>query len=170
MTRSFVRNLILLVVVLAAALVGYNYFWGTPEEQEDSREIIAQVKGLTSSVFNLLQSEAGKYQEGKYDDALAKMKETFALLREKATAAGASGREVLNRLAELERQELELESQLSSLGGSGGGQAMRIVPLGPDGLPSADESGQLKTAEAIRQQLLRLNQQAEELSLQLGPS
>ena len=104
-----IKKIVPLVLLLATFLVGYNYFFGTKEEQESSREIIEQVKKLSSSVVKLLGSEKEKYQAGKYDGALEKVKSTFAVLKEKATQLGAKGQQIVNSIEEMEQEEIRLK-------------------------------------------------------------
>ena len=54
---KFLSTIVKLAFALAFVIVGYNYFWGSAEEKESSREIIGQVKSLTGSVVDLLKTE-----------------------------------------------------------------------------------------------------------------
>ncbi|NNE30288.1 MAG: hypothetical protein HKN16_11670, partial [Saprospiraceae bacterium] len=49
------------------AIIGYNYFLGTPSEKESSKRIIDGVKEVGKSVGTVIQSETEKFSEGKMD-------------------------------------------------------------------------------------------------------
>ena len=80
MIKSAFKLVAFLLVVLVVGIVAYNYFLGTEEEQENSRRIIDQVRGLGSSVVNLLYSEKEKFDQGKYDSALEKIGDAIELV------------------------------------------------------------------------------------------
>lgn len=77
------KFLLKLALVLAIALVGYNYFLGNEAEKENSREIIQKVEELGVSIGKLIKSEKQKYDEGKYEDALANVNSLISSLKEK---------------------------------------------------------------------------------------
>lgn len=159
MTSYIGRKLVGLAILLAIFIVGYNYFWGTPEEQQSSKEILGQVKVLTTSVTNLLISEKEKFDKGKYDAALAKMKDTVSLLKEKALAMGDAGQHALTTVAELEEKEQNLRKELEEL------HTDTAEPSAP--VQNAEAADRQARTEALRQQILDLNQEAEQLSQRL---
>lgn len=165
-----VKKIIGLAICLAVLIVGYNYFWGTPEEQESSKEILGRVKDLTGSVVELLSSEKEKFDKGKYDDALVKVKATFAALKEKAAAMGDSGQELMDRIGELEQQESELSTRLAEQDSGHPAKGMMMVAPGSDGDEQAaapEDAGQNNSeAEELRQQILKLNEEARQLGEQ----
>ena len=134
-----------LVVVLVVAIVGYNYFFGTAEEKESAKAIVGQVKSLTSSVATLLKSEKEKFDQGKYDEAMSKIKTALHSIHDKAVAMGDSGEKLLNKVESLEQQEDALEHRLHELGPEDSQRAM-----------------------AIRDEILRLNTETEYLTQTLA--
>lgn len=75
-----IRSLIKLGLLVVIGIVIYNYFFGTPEEQESSKQVFAKskeafvkVKDVGKDVFILLSSEKQKFDAGKYDVAIQKM-------------------------------------------------------------------------------------------------
>ncbi|MFK8114987.1 MAG: hypothetical protein AB8B91_22485, partial [Rubripirellula sp.] len=78
-----VKTLFKLVLVLVVGLLSYNYFFGTAEEKERSRQVVAQVGELTSSVVDLLKTEKQKYDAGKYDAAFSKIKTAIGIERQR---------------------------------------------------------------------------------------
>jgi len=62
-----IKTVLKIGLVVVIALIGYNYFLGTPEEKESSRKIIDGVKEVGKSVGTVIQSETEKFSEGKMD-------------------------------------------------------------------------------------------------------
>ena len=102
-----VRTLLKIGLLLVVGLLGYNYFFGTDTEKEQSREIVGKVKDLGSDAWNLLKAERDKMREGKYDDALDKLDNLYAKLKDRARSVEDSG--ALERLRELDERRLELQ-------------------------------------------------------------
>lgn len=173
MTSYLLKKLIGLAICVATLIVGYNFFWGNEEEQASSRKIIAQVKDLTGSVTKLLSSEKEKYEDGKYDDALSKMKQTIAVMKQKAMAMGDSGKQLMDKVNDLERREEQLKQDLAGLKENGPATGrMMMAPPGatpesaaePTPSDSNAEENRDRRADAIRRQLLELNQEAERMT------
>ncbi len=149
----FIKKIIGLAICLAVLLVGYNYFWGTQEEQQSSKNIIAEVKVLTNAVVDLLKTEEEKYENGKFDDALVKVRETFVVIKEKAMTMGDGGREVLDKLGDLEQQRRDLKKKLSTLDDKND--------------PDIQDDDLDQQAEVIRKKILKLNTDTHQLSQKL---
>ncbi len=104
-----IRSLIKIGLVLLVGIVGYNYFFGTEAEKESSRKIVNKAKDLGKSVGGLFKSERAKFDEGKYDDALAKVGSVFDGLKRKAKDGG----ELLDRIKDLEKKKDELKDKVA---------------------------------------------------------
>lgn len=156
MTSYLGKKLLGLIVVVACLLVGYNYFWGTPEEKESAKKIIGEFTNLSNSVKDLLVSEKDKFDEGKYDSAMSKLKEAVAVLKEKATSMGSEGQQALDSVNELEQRKDTLAEELASL----------KTPDAPATTGNSSDD-QKSRAESLRQQILDLNKDAEQLSQNL---
>ncbi len=104
------RNLFKLLIVLVVGILIYNYFFGTPEEKNTSKEIFSEVRDLGKATWNLLRSEKQKFDEGKYDEAIDKVGGLLGSLRSKAKQS--RNEEALREIEDLERRRLELERQL----------------------------------------------------------
>lgn len=104
------KSLFKLALILIVAVVVYNYFFGTTEERQQSERIVSEVKDLGKSAWNLLKSEKEKFDAGKYDDAVNKIGDLIASLKEKAETVQDSG--ILDDIAQLERKRDELERRI----------------------------------------------------------
>ena len=104
-----------LAVLLVVGILVYNYFFGTPEEQAKSKEVGSKVYDLGKSAWDLLKSEKEKFDEGKYDDALDKVSGLFDDLKQKAETLE-DNKDLLDRIADLERQRDAIDRELSSDG------------------------------------------------------
>lgn len=82
------KNLIKLGLLLVAGILVYNYFLGTDTEKEKSEKIFAEFKDVGVSVVNLMKEEKVKYDEGKYDEAIDKMKGAVEKMKDKIDQSG----------------------------------------------------------------------------------
>ncbi|TXB62812.1 hypothetical protein [Phaeodactylibacter luteus] len=105
------RSLIKLGLFLVAGILVYNYFFGTPEEKAQSKEIFTNVRDLTRSAFDLLKAEKQKFDEGKYDEAVDKIGGLIDDLKGKA-AQLEDNKELLDQIADLEQSQRRLTEQL----------------------------------------------------------
>ena len=121
------RSLIKLGLFLIAGILVYNYFFGTVEEKQQSKEIFTDVKNLTKSAVGLLKKEKEKFDEGKYDDAVDKIGGLIDNLKGKAQQLE-NNRELLEQIADLEQKQRSLGERLHSPGvESYGNDGQRIV-------------------------------------------
>ena len=109
------KTLIKLAVVLAIGLLTYNFFLGSPEEKEASQKVVGQVRDLGASVFDLLKSEQEKLSAGKYDEALANLKQVIGIEREQSAALGHEGQACLDECDHLDHRQVDLEQELASV-------------------------------------------------------
>ena len=121
------RSLIKLALFLVAGILVYNYFFGTPEEKAQSREVFTDIKDLTKSAVGLLKSEKQKFNDGKYDDAVDKIGGLIDNLKGKAEQLE-NNRELLDQIADLQQKKNSLETKLGSPGvESYGNEGQRVV-------------------------------------------
>lgn len=106
-----IKSLIKLAFFLVVGILVYNYFFGTPEEKQQSREIFSEVRDLTRSAFNLLKSEKAKFDDGKYDDAVDQVGGLLENLRGKAETLK-ENKGLLDQLAELQDRQRALDAKL----------------------------------------------------------
>jgi len=108
-----IKSLLKLLVVVVIGVLIYNYFFGSPEEKQTSKEIFSDVRDLGKATWGLLRSEKQKFEEGKYDEAVNKVEGLLGSLRSKAKDTGDTN--ALRELEDLERQRLELDKQISEM-------------------------------------------------------
>ena len=104
-----IRSIIKLAVFLVIGILVYNFFLGTETEKESSRRVFTEIKEVGVAITDLLKSEKDKFDEGKYDDALAKIEDAFGTLRSKAREV--EDAEVLDKLERLSKERDRLEEQ-----------------------------------------------------------
>jgi len=83
-----IGKIIKLGILVLIGLVGYNYFLGTPEEKEKSKEIIGKVTDIGKAGVGLIKEEVAKFKEGKYDRALDKIHGGLISAKEKLVDKG----------------------------------------------------------------------------------
>jgi cytochrome c556 len=145
-----IRSLLKLAVVAIAAVLIYNYFFGTNEEKDKSRQVFGQMRSVVVSVADLVKSERAKFDAGKYDAALDKLGGAYRAIRQQAQHVDDK---VLKRLDDLERRKAELELDLDSI--EAGDQQTSSTPpangkktLKPD--PKAEQAKAAKSADQQR--------------------
>lgn len=107
------KSLIKLGLILVVGILVYNYFFGTPEEKQQSKEIFEDVRSLTRSAIGLLKSEKEKFDEGKYDDAVDKVGGLLDNLQGKARQLK-DNKDLLSEIAELQQRQRALDARLQS--------------------------------------------------------
>ncbi len=83
-----IGKIIKLGILVVIGLVGYNYFLGTPEEKEKSKEIIGKVADIGKAGVGLIKEEVAKFKEGKYDRALDKIGDGLSKAKEELSDKG----------------------------------------------------------------------------------
>lgn len=106
------RSLFKIALIVVAAILVYNYFFGSNSEKEQSRHIFGEMRDVVVSVGQLVKSEKTKFDAGKYDGALAKLGNAYRAVRDQAAHVDAK---VMTRLDELERRKATLQTELNSI-------------------------------------------------------
>jgi chromosome segregation ATPase len=107
-----VKSLVRIGLLLLVGILIYNFFFGNAAEKAQSRHIFGEVKSLVGSVANLVKSEKGKFDAGKYNGIFDKLDGAFGSLRKNADRLDAK---LLADLDQLEKRKAELESDLGSI-------------------------------------------------------
>jgi Skp family chaperone for outer membrane proteins len=113
-----IKSLFKLGLLLLVCVLGYNYFFGTEVEKEQSERIFGKVKDVGKDAWALLGTEKEKYKEGKYDGAVDKVGNTVESLGDllgklSRTAKDLKDSGALDRVSELQAKQKELQSQLA---------------------------------------------------------
>lgn len=96
------RRILSLAVMVIIGVLIYNSFYGTEEEKQEVQEITSELKDVGSMIKDLLKSEKEKFDSGKYDDIVDKLK---AL----AETAKDAGRDFSDNLEKIEEKKKLLE-------------------------------------------------------------
>ncbi|MCB0525152.1 MAG: hypothetical protein H6576_17905 [Lewinellaceae bacterium] len=107
-----IRSLVKLALLLVAAILVYNYLFGTSQEKENSRKVFGQLREVVVSVTDLVKAEKEKFDAGKYDVALKKLGNAYKAVREQAQYVDDK---VIKRLDDLETRKSALEQELESI-------------------------------------------------------
>jgi hypothetical protein len=105
-----IKSVLKLAVVLILGLLIYNRFFGTEEEKTQSKVVFGKFKEVGRSIGDLLKTEKTKFDSGKYDNALGKLREALAEIKQKANLSGK--KEDFDKLRE---QQDDLEAMLDRI-------------------------------------------------------
>ncbi len=142
-----INSLVKIGVILVAAILIYNFFFGTDSEQESSRKIFGQLKDVVVSVGQLVKSEKQKFDAGKYDAALEKLGGAYRAVRERAQYLD---EKMLRRLDELEQRKTSLQSELDAI--EQHEQDLAAAPAPKKGAKADPKAEKVKTQKAADQQ------------------
>ncbi|MDO8366182.1 MAG: hypothetical protein Q7T20_05240 [Saprospiraceae bacterium] len=160
-----IRFLLKIAALLIAGILVYNYFFGTNEEQENSRKVFSQIRGVVSSVGQLVSAEKDKFDAGKYDAALDKLGGVYKAIR---TQARHVDEKVIKRLGELEGRKDELEQELNEI--EAGDQQVAAAPKSKkkDSTSIAKAADQLRRKEELLRELESLVRDSDTLLQDAG--
>lgn len=114
-----IRSLLKLGLLLVAGILVYNYFFGTVEEKEQSKEIFGKVRDVGKDAWALLRTEKDKFDDGKYDGAVDKVGTTVESLGDllgklNKTAQDLNDSGALDQLSELQAKQRQLQAELAA--------------------------------------------------------
>ena len=107
-----IKSLIKLGLILLVGILVYNYFFGTREEQTQSKEVFKKTGDAVGAAWNLLKSEKQKFDHGKYDKVLDQLGSAYRAVRERAEYVD---EKILKRLDDLERRKAALQKELDAI-------------------------------------------------------
>ena len=107
-----IRSLLRLALLAVVCIVIYNYFFGSSTEKQQSQRIFKGVGSVFTEVRDLVSSERGKFDAGKYDVALAKMQDVLGKLR--SHAADANDPTLNRQIANLQQRKATLQNQVNN--------------------------------------------------------
>lgn len=108
-----IKSLLKIGLLLLAGILGYNFFFGTSEEKEQSKKVFGEMRDVAKSVGSLIRTEREKFNQGKYDQALDKLGQAYQGIRKQAHYLDEN---VLKRLDAAEKRREELQKELDTLG------------------------------------------------------
>ncbi len=160
-----IRSLLKIAALLIAGILIYNYFFGTNEEQENSRKVFGQIRGVVVSVGQLVSAEKDKFDAGKYDAALDKLGGVYKAIR---TQAKHVDDKLIKRLDELESRKAELEQELNEIDAVD--QQTASAPAGKkkDPKTAAKTADQTRRKEALFRELENLVRDSDSLLQEAG--
>lgn len=113
-------------LILVAAILVYNLFFGTAEEKAQSKEVFKQTGKAVGAAWNLLKSEKEKFDAGKYDKVLDQLSGAYRAVREQAKNLD---EKVIKRLDNLEQRKSEIKDELNSMQSDSSNQEERREKL-----------------------------------------
>lgn len=128
-----IKSLIKIGLFLVVGILCYNYFFGNSEEKANSKKVFHEVGDLARSVGSLVRSEREKFDQGKYDGALAKLGDAYQGLKKQAKFLDEN---VLKRLDAAEKRREALQKELNDL------QTSPAEPEAPKALKKGDQKKQ----------------------------
>ncbi|MBL7802103.1 MAG: hypothetical protein JNL02_00090 [Saprospiraceae bacterium] len=156
-----IRNLLKIGLLLIVAILVYNRFFGTTEEQKQAKGIFKSVGNVFVEVGQLVSAEKDKFDAGKYDGVLDKLGGAYRAIREQAENVDGK---IIKRLDELERRKAALQTELDSIESID--QQIQSAPAAPKkGIkadPKAEQNQAAKTADQQRRKA-ELQRQLEQL-------
>lgn len=111
-----IKHVLKIGALLLIGILGYNYFFGTATEKENSQKIFGQVKEVAVSVKDLVKKEKTKFNAGKYDKALQKLGGAYKGIREKL---GGIDKKLLDRIEKLDERKAKLQKEIKDVEKSG---------------------------------------------------
>jgi len=133
-----IKSILKVGIFLVVGILGYNYFFGSPEEKAQSKEILNKAADVGKAGVGLLKEEVQKFKSGKYDDALDKVGNALNNTKDKVK----EGSKLLDQVKDWQAKKDEWTKKSEELKGS----------------IDSDDSKE-DTKEAIK----RLNEEAKEL-------
>jgi hypothetical protein len=141
-----IRSLFKLGLLLIAAILVYNFFFGTDKEKENSSKIFGQMRDVVVSVGQLVKTEKSNFDAGKYDGVLEQLGGAYRTVRDRAQYVD---EKVLRRLDELEQRKARLQTELDSI--EKGDQVMETpAKKGLKKDPKAEQQKMAKMADQNR--------------------
>ncbi len=106
-----IRSLLKLALMAVVCIVIYNRFFGSDVEKDQSKRIFKGVGNVFTEVRDLVRTERGKFDAGKYDVALGKMQGILENL--KNHASDNKDVNLQRQIAQLEQRKHALENQVN---------------------------------------------------------
>lgn len=101
------KNLIFLVILVIAGIVGYMYFFGKGEDREKAVAVVTETRELGKSVGEFLKRQKEKYDDGEFENLMNKIDRNLDKMRNNKTENTDEERQ---ELKELERELRQVDA------------------------------------------------------------
>jgi cytochrome c556 len=157
--KAMIRSILKIGIVLIFAVLGYNRFFGSDEEKEQSKKVFGQMRGVVTSVAGVVRGERDKFEAGKYDKVMEKLGAAYSTVRDKAQYVD---EKVIKRLDELENRKAKLQREIDNVEAEPASAPAAQPKKGLKKTTREDEAKAAKEAE-IKARRTELQRQMEEL-------
>lgn len=109
------RKLLFTLILILAAYVGYQYFFGQGEDKENAHLIVNETKDLGKAVGDFLSKQKEKYDDGEFDRLIDKVSDALANLKsdsaEKTEEVNDDLRDLKKELKQIDPNKLNEENR-----------------------------------------------------------
>ena len=99
-----IKNLLFLIIIILAVVVGYMYFFGKGEDRERAESVVNETKELGKSVADFIKRQKDRYDDGEFDRLLNRIARTIDKVRSKGSEITKEDNEELKELEKEHRQ------------------------------------------------------------------
>lgn len=109
------RKLLFTLILILAAYVGYQYFFGQGEDKENAHLIVNETKDLGKAVGDFLSKQKEKYDDGEFDRLIDRVSDALASLKsdsaEKTEEVNDDLRDLKKELKQIDPNKLNEENR-----------------------------------------------------------
>jgi molecular chaperone DnaK (HSP70) len=102
-----IKNLLFLIIIILAVVVGYMYFFGKGEDRERAESVVNETKELGKSVADFIKRQKDRYDDGEFDRLLHRISKTIDRVRSKGSD---TTKEENEELQELEKELRQIDT------------------------------------------------------------
>jgi|SRR5688572_25630605 len=102
-----IKNLLFLIILILAVVVGYMYFFGKGEDRERAASVVNETKELGKSVADFIKRQKDRYDDGEFDRLLNRIARTIDKVRSKGSE---TTKEENQELKELENELRQIDT------------------------------------------------------------
>ena len=103
-----IKNLLFLVILILAGVVGQIYFFGKGEDRERAENVVNETKELGRSVGDFIKRQKDRYDDGEFDRLLRRIDKTIDKVKSKTSD---TTKEESDELKELERELRQIKPE-----------------------------------------------------------
>lgn len=102
-----IKNLLFLIILILAVVVGYMYFFGKGEDRERAASVVNETKELGKSVADFIKRQKDRYDDGEFDRLLNRIARTIDRVKSKGSE---TTKEENQELKELENELRQIDT------------------------------------------------------------